>query len=270
MPDYKRLSSTHQKVASAQEIKEALQEKGITRVVFIRHANAAPPAASGMKAKDAYDTPHDWKMDDQMRPITDKGKAQAEEARRWFLEGIGLENCRALVASGARRATETLQIMAGERHADGTGDVSILMLPSLHPAGISPTLEGMFDRINYAPLKRYYQEPGGASALDEYSVVVAEEFITLVKNLDSSKKGNTLACFGHALFANAVAKLVGEAMGLSKDDIAALSEIDLGESEGISIQAPGQDAGGEGKMVLRHMHCRYLASSSVSSHPLFS
>lgn len=35
-----------------------------------------------------YDTPHDWKRDDQMRPLVKPaGRDQAEAARRWFLDG---------------------------------------------------------------------------------------------------------------------------------------------------------------------------------------
>ena len=34
--------------------------------------------------KAAYETPHHWKKEDQMRPITDKGKEQATAARAWF------------------------------------------------------------------------------------------------------------------------------------------------------------------------------------------
>ena len=39
-------------------------------------------------------------------------QGQAEAARRWFLEHIKLENCKILCASGARRATETLEVRA--------------------------------------------------------------------------------------------------------------------------------------------------------------
>ena len=46
-----------------------------------------------------------------MRPLTEKGKKQAEDARRWFLDGIGLKDNKALVTSGARRAAETLQVI---------------------------------------------------------------------------------------------------------------------------------------------------------------
>ena len=71
---------------------------------------------SPLPCQNSYDTPHDWKRDDQMRPLTDKGKKQAEDARRWFLDGIGLKDNKALVTSGARRAAETLQVREGPPH----------------------------------------------------------------------------------------------------------------------------------------------------------
>ncbi len=40
---------------------------GITRIVFIRHANAAPP---GGKKKAEYNGIHDWQKDDQVRPAS--------------------------------------------------------------------------------------------------------------------------------------------------------------------------------------------------------
>lgn len=51
------------------------------RVMRGRHANAAPP---GGKKKSEYNGIHDWQKDDQMRPLTDKGKQQGAVARKWF------------------------------------------------------------------------------------------------------------------------------------------------------------------------------------------
>lgn len=47
-----------------------------------------------------------------MRPLTDKGKKQAAVAKgAWFDKDIVLSNNKVLVTSGARRASETLQVM---------------------------------------------------------------------------------------------------------------------------------------------------------------
>ena len=48
----------------AEKLAVKLTSAGISRVVFIRHANAAPP---GSKAKGEYGTIHDWQRDDQVQ-----------------------------------------------------------------------------------------------------------------------------------------------------------------------------------------------------------
>mmetsp|Transcript_16209 Transcript_16209/g.22400 ORF Transcript_16209/g.22400 Transcript_16209/m.22400 type:complete len:243 (+) Transcript_16209:132-860(+) len=239
-------------------LKEELKKAGLTRVLFIRHANASP---LGSKPKSDFHNAHDWKQNDQVRPLTDKGKEQAEEARRWFIEGVGLANNKVLVSSGARRAAETLQIMA-ERRESGTADVSIEMIPSLHPAGIAEPCELLFDRINYAPLTRYYAEEGGAKALEDYGLIVLGEFREMLARV-SSKPGDTISMFGHAVFMNAAAMEFAKALDFPAKDIKNLTEVALGESEGISIECK------EGAYKVLHMHTRGLASSNVTGHPLF-
>ena len=93
----------------SEKLAAKLTASGISRVVFIRHANAAPP---GSKAKGEYGTIHDWQRDDQvermrhnkeywseflvsafhlqLRPLTEKGKSQAVVAREWFSKEIGV------------------------------------------------------------------------------------------------------------------------------------------------------------------------------------
>jgi hypothetical protein len=71
-----------------------------------------------------------------------------------------------LVTSGAQRASQTLQLL-GEQQAKKKGmlsglfctnadamamQVSMELLPSLHPAGIAPRCEELFDKNGYAPL----------------------------------------------------------------------------------------------------------------------
>ena len=40
---------------------------------------------SPLPCQNSYDTPHDWKRDDQMRPLTDKGKKDYRK-RKWLAE----------------------------------------------------------------------------------------------------------------------------------------------------------------------------------------
>ena len=62
--------------------------------------------------------------------------------------------------------------------------------------------------------------------------------------------GNTITSFGHAVFLNAVAMIVAEKVWNADDaTIKALSELDLGESEGIILT---KTASG---MTMTHMKC---------------
>ena len=51
-------------------------------VLFVRHASSAPLHAGAAKRSEK---PHDWKIDDQMRVLTQKGKDQCAAAT-WFRE----------------------------------------------------------------------------------------------------------------------------------------------------------------------------------------
>ena len=145
---------------------QALTSAGITRIVLIRHANAAPPPNTQPKKNSEGYPIHDWQRDDQMRPLTEKGKMQCSVAREWFHRDVTLAANKVLVTSGAQRASQTLQLL-GEQKAvkkgmlssifctssDATAmQVSMELLPSLHPAGIAPRCEELFDKNGYAPL----------------------------------------------------------------------------------------------------------------------
>mmetsp|Transcript_125387 Transcript_125387/g.401557 ORF Transcript_125387/g.401557 Transcript_125387/m.401557 type:complete len:250 (+) Transcript_125387:123-872(+) len=237
-------------MAGLAQLHMALGQKGIRRVIFVRHANAVRPDLplpdedrAMLGGPDAYATPHEWKRDDQKRPVTEKGKEQATAARSWWL-GYPMrveEKRTALVASGARRATETLQIMT-ERDTC----VSILMCPSLHPAGIAPTMENMFSTMGYGPLQKFLEPPEGAGAIAEYSELVVAELANVVEGLGAGE--DTLAVFGHAVFLNAVAAyLVGAVPGqaplpeaawisLPSEQVEVLLTADLGEAEGLLLE----------------------------------
>eukprot|EP00933_Yihiella_yeosuensis_P023273 TRINITY_DN18134_c0_g2_i1.p1 TRINITY_DN18134_c0_g2~~TRINITY_DN18134_c0_g2_i1.p1 ORF type:complete len:252 (-),score=38.91 TRINITY_DN18134_c0_g2_i1:112-867(-) len=233
----------------------ALLEKGICRLVFVRHANAARPDLplpgedKGMLGgMDAYATPHDWKRDDQKRPITEKGFVQAQYARAWFYgEPMKISEAKTvMIASGARRATETCQVMA-----ETIRSLSIALCPSLHPAGIAPELEAMFATIGYGAIEKYVNTAEGAKATEEYAKLVSSELASLVSGLNGQ---DTLAIFGHAVFLNAVALyLVGGVpsqvpangplwIKLSDEEIVRLTQTDLGEAQGLYFES-GVDGG---------------------------
>lgn len=233
-------------MANLNALHAAMTSKGIRRIVFVRHASAVKPHLNlpdedrpMLGGPEAYETPHDWKRDDQKRPLTELGGQQCQAARGWFL-GYPMrleEKKTALIASGARRATETLSLMA-ERDVC----VSILMCPSLHPAGIAPVMEGMFTTIGYGAIEQYLKDEAGQAAVAEYAEIVCGEIANTVAGLGVGQ--DTAAVFGHAVFLNAVALyMVGGVPGQAAIDapwytprdgeVGSLMAVDLGEAQGL-------------------------------------
>jgi len=251
------------------ELAQATKDAGVTRIVFVRHANANPPA--GMK-KSEYKGIHDWQKADQMRALTDKGKQQAKAAREsWFNNDVVYKNNKCLVTSGARRAAETLQLFGeqvkemkkggffaslGCTSADTVAfEVVMEMCGSLHPAGIAPKCEELFDKHGYAPLTKFYAMEGGKEAYAEYGEIVCKE-MTGVVNKVKHNAGNTITFFGHAVFLNAIAMQVLTAWGGDATQVAALTDLDLGEAEGILLERGASGA------TVKHLTLR--------PHPLWS
>ena len=58
-------------------------------------------------------------------------------------------------------------------------EVGMDLLPSLHPAGIAPECEELFDKHGYAPLAKFYAMEGGEAAYAKYAEVVAGEMCHL-------------------------------------------------------------------------------------------
>eukprot|EP00192_Tetraselmis_astigmatica_P018376 CAMPEP_0117669336 /NCGR_PEP_ID=MMETSP0804-20121206/12074_1 /TAXON_ID=1074897 /ORGANISM="Tetraselmis astigmatica, Strain CCMP880" /LENGTH=245 /DNA_ID=CAMNT_0005477379 /DNA_START=42 /DNA_END=779 /DNA_ORIENTATION=- len=242
------------------ELESKLAEIGVTRLVFVRHANATPP---GTKAKTEYAAIHDWQRDDQVRPLTQKGKEQAKNARSWFSSTVTNRANKVLLTSGARRASETLQILT-EEVTSGGGLARILgcsggnavathasmdLLGSLHPAGIAPKCEEMFDTLGYGPLSKFYDKPGGKAAFQDYATIVSKEIYGILDKCGNTP-GNTISCFGHAVFLNAVAMLIAEDVWRADETVLnELIGLDLGEAEAILLDNSG------GKVTLQHLKC---------------
>ena len=124
-------------------------------VVFVRHASSAPLRAGAAKRAEQ---PHDWKIDDQMRVLTQKGKDQCAAAA-WFRE----LDIRAALTSPARRASETAMRMTDrtETEEQKVGSVYLRMVAGVHPAGMSETCETLFETLGYGPLRVFFEAAGG-------------------------------------------------------------------------------------------------------------
>lgn len=83
---------------------------------------------------------------------------------------------------------------------------------------------------------KFYAMEGGEEAFAEYGDVVANELQFLAKKVGSAP-GTTLSLFGHAVFLNAVAMMLCKKVwNADQATIAQLTELDLGEAEGIVVQ----------------------------------
>ena len=124
-------------------------------VVFVRHASSAPLHAGAAKRAEK---PHDWKIDDQMRVLTQKGKDQCAAAT-WFRE----LDVRAALTSPARRASETAVRMTDrtETEEQKVGSIYLRMVAGVHPAGMSEPCEALFETMGYGPLRVFFEAEGG-------------------------------------------------------------------------------------------------------------
>ena len=238
-----------------------LSNAGITKVVMIRHANAKPrdlqAASREVQELDGLQShrgvlkpgaPHanSWTVGDLTRQLTPKGQEQATAAREW----LSAYDVRAVVSSEATRAWATKDIMAPAFPKGGpSAGPGCLTLPMLHPSR-SGTMdcEKMFDTLGYGTLNRYFADTSvegcegrGEEIFRGYMTKVTDELRdVLVQGMPGvdmrSKTGDTLAVFGHAVFLNALAVAVGEAVGIgnSKDLVGGM---DLGETQGIMVDA---------------------------------
>ena len=215
----------------------------IKKVVFVRHANAAPRDAAataaefGLPVDDLPQHANAWLASDLHRPLTDKGREQAAASKASFMTAY---NIAFAVASEAERATATLEIVAAEH---GAKDVRGT-LKELHPSqSNAPDCEKMFDTLGYGTLNTYFADrsvPGcegrGKAIFRNYQSKVTRELHQLIAEGLAEKvlsgEGDTVAVFGHAVFLNAVAIAVSEAFSIP-DAEASVAVLELGEAEGI-------------------------------------
>ena len=234
----------------AKKLGRVLADRGVKKVILIRHANAKPrdPEAAAVEAGAVLkpETPHAnaWTIGDLTRPLTDKGEEQAAAAKAAYLDSLAV---RAVVASEATRAIATKDIMTGGKFPkDGSGT---LTLHTLHPSRSgTPECEKMFDKLGYGTLNTYYSdntvegcEGRGKAIFRHYvSKVTAELQGLLAQGIaNQPSEGDTVAVFGHAVFLNAVAVAVGEAMGIEQAD-EKVAVLELGEAQGILCDASTQ------------------------------
>jgi hypothetical protein len=226
-----------------------LSRAGVTKVIMIRHANAKardPNAAAieaGTVLKKGTPFANAWTVGDLSRELTDKGAEQANAAKVW----LDKHELRAVICSEATRAIATKEIMtAGKFPKGGTG---CLTLHTLHPSRSgTPDCEKMFDTLGYGTLNTYFADTSveglegkGREVFRGYMEKVTGELHGLIMSgmADFPQSGDAIAVFGHAVFLNAVAVAVSEAMGIENAE-AQVAELELGEAQGIMCDAGAQ------------------------------
>lgn len=213
---------------------------GVTHLVFVRHANAAPLSkeAPARKAQ-----PHGWKMDDQRRPLTAKGHSQCAAAHDAWFRHMPFRHM--LLTSPARRAAETAQLCAAqvETAASPAATLPLLMIESLHPAGQEEAAETLFETRGYGPLRGFYEADdfGGASCFRSYVDRVCLELRERFEQLQPGPEGH-VGLFGHAVFLNAVAHAIASAAGCPADSLDLILDMDLGEAQAIVVPLRGSGA----------------------------
>lgn len=202
-----------------------LEELKVTKLIFIRHANAVP-----LNGESRLNQPHDWKFRDQTRSLTAKGKEQANISKS-YLQSYKVK---ASLTSPARRASDTAVIMS--QLSEG-GNIFLRMVESLHPASMSQICEDLFDTLGYGPLRKFYDVDGGKDAFLDYAERVCAEITAKIGGPSFDRDapdGDTIAVFGHAVFLNSIVYAVCNSYQLSQtDDV--LLDVDLGETQGILV-----------------------------------
>mmetsp|Transcript_24929 Transcript_24929/g.56143 ORF Transcript_24929/g.56143 Transcript_24929/m.56143 type:complete len:237 (+) Transcript_24929:91-801(+) len=216
-------------ITRAQALVKAAKEIGLDSMLFIRHANSNP--GSGQKRKD---DPHDWKVDDQMRTLTQKGWEQCQSASQWFSE----IDIRAIMSSPARRAADTAMAMKAqiETEEKGAETLHVGMVDAVHPAGTSEECETLFETLGYGPLRSFFEAQGGQVAFLQYGELAAGRICDHLQGPlmgEMGDRGSCVAVFGHAVFLNAIAYVVSNAAGGA--GLETLLDMDLGETQGVLV-----------------------------------
>lgn len=190
-------------------------------------------------AANRKEAPHGWKLDDQMRCLTQKGYDQCSQASDAWFKHLPL---RAILSSPARRAAETaMRMMAAyETEESKRESLYLRMVESSHPAGMSETCESLFETMGYAPLQNFFDAENGEQAFMDYADRVCEEMGRAMNGpafaeTAAATEGTCIALFGHAVFLNAIAYKVAQAAGSSDEMKKYLLSMDLGETQGIFI-----------------------------------
>jgi len=246
------------------DVRVACEDKGVTRLLFVNHAEAVESEESKEEAGE------NWKMVDSTRSLNDKGVEQAKEARRWFQEGLGTDQVMMCVNSGTRRAVETMQLMMQEGEDKGKASFETKVLKILHVVDVHQGAEELLEACGSAPIKAYLEDEGNKAKFEEYAKVAVEDLMNGIVGMrpEVVGKGNTVAYFGHEVSLPSIVYSLCQGWGLSEFLMNQLLEVELGPAEGLLIELPKRQGSDKKPVNIRYLHTKFLAPPSLTNHPL--
>eukprot|EP01047_Picozoa_sp_COSAG01_P011313 COSAG01_NODE_495_length_16308_cov_92.317088_3_plen_437_part_00 len=208
----------------------------LRRIIFVRHASAAPPPTAADTGDTVVSSPGDLE-----RALTGRGRQQCALARDSWMSGV--QPCLAITSQAARTA-ETLALTLPQLEP-----ARVRVLAQLHPSRCGPDCAAMLGALGPGgPLRRYRADTSlgidGVSAFHNYGVDVCggsgqqanlHSLLTTAARLGRDGGGDTVVIFGHAVLLVAVAVAVARAMGCSAAVVEQLLDCELGECEGIAL-----------------------------------
>ena len=162
-------------------------------VLVIRHGNTAPNPI------------------DTQRTLTDKGREQAQAARKSYMKALPSPMASFALCSPAVRCLETARGVLGPECPE------LIEINSIYDALLQPGAKGVFKKLSYAPLSDYLADgPETTAVLEEYATQVLNDVGDTVaaRNSAPTPGRQTLCIFGHAVYSGAIAYLLATQRGL--------------------------------------------------------
>ncbi|KAL3906888.1 MAG: hypothetical protein SGPRY_010379 [Prymnesium sp.] len=128
-----------------------------------------------------------------------------------------------------------------EAHLDSRSRQPFLVIASLHPHRQSvEACEALVARFGVAPLRPYLDSDGGETCFGMYALSVCRELAIQFRiSPIQREKGTYVACFGHAVWLNALAYAVACAADCGREHLEQLLDMQLDEAEGLLVPLYG-------------------------------
>ena len=191
-------------------------------ILFLRHGNTNKAADDSEGA-------------DLARVLSDTGAEQCAKARDGWFGDIRVGAEPVCIVSVAQRTTQTINAMLG----DDARQAVIKQAGAIYFEPRSAQEKVFWSKHAYSPLQAYWEDSDEAKAIwGAKAQAIVEDVVHAIEDiyLSAVECPETVVVVGHAIYQNAAAVLVANALG---QPFAGLLEADLGEAEGLLV---GRDA----------------------------